>query len=54
MNPLARHALESDCFESALLLGDLALNQGRATLGLPMLDDDYGEDTNAASLARST
>ena len=46
---LARHALESDCFESALLLGDLALNQARATLGLPMLDDDYGEDIDAAS-----
>ena len=46
---LARHALESDCFESTLLLGDLALNQARATLGLPMLDDDYGEDTDAAS-----
>ncbi|NMQ18306.1 hypothetical protein E4P82_03305 [Candidatus Competibacter phosphatis] len=46
---LARHALESDCLESALLLGDLALNQARATLGLPMLDDDYGEDTDVAS-----
>ena len=46
---LTRHALESDCFESALLLGDLALNRARATLGLPMLDDDYGEDIDAAS-----
>ncbi|MER2601918.1 MAG: hypothetical protein ABTR27_06135 [Candidatus Competibacter phosphatis] len=46
---LARHALESDCFESALLLGDLALNRARATLGLPMLDGDYGEDGDAAS-----
>ena len=46
---LAQHALESDCLENALLLGDLALNQARATLGLPMLDDDYGEDGDAAS-----
>lgn len=46
---LTRHALESDCFESALLLGDLALNRARATLGLPMLDDDYGENIDAAS-----
>ncbi|MCB1793635.1 MAG: hypothetical protein KDJ70_04240 [Candidatus Competibacteraceae bacterium] len=46
---LARHALESDSLESALLLGDLALNQARTTLGLPMLDDDYGEDGDVAS-----
>ena len=46
---LARHKLKPDSFDNSLLLGDLALNQTRATLGLPILDDDYGEDTNAAS-----
>lgn len=46
---LARHALESDCFENALLLGDLALNRARAALELPIMDDDYGEDGDAAS-----
>jgi hypothetical protein len=46
-NSPARHTLESDCFESALLLGDLALNRARTAQGLPMLDNDYGEDTDA-------
>ncbi len=45
---LARHALQSGGFESALLLGDLALNRARTALGLPVLDDDYGEDADAA------
>jgi hypothetical protein len=41
---LARHPLESgEGFENALLLGDLALNRARAALGLPAVDDDYGE-----------
>ncbi len=48
-NSLARHELKPDSFDNSLLLGDLALNQTRATLGLPILDDDYGEDTNVAS-----
>lgn len=46
---LARHELKPGCFESALLLGDLALNRARAALGLPVVDDDYGEDADVAS-----
>jgi hypothetical protein len=40
-------------FETALCLGDLAVNRARAALKLPVVDDDYGETTfGAASLAR--
>ncbi|MDG4563315.1 MAG: hypothetical protein P9E88_18705 [Candidatus Competibacter sp.] len=46
---LARHELKPDSFDNSLLLGDLALNRARATLGLPMLDGDYGGDGDAAS-----
>ncbi len=45
---LTRHELKTDSFESVLLLGDLALNRVRATLGLPIMDDDYGENADAA------
>lgn len=40
---LSRHPLDCERFENAVLLGDLALNRARATLGLPAVDDDYGE-----------
>ena len=40
---LSRHVLETECFENQLLLGDLALNRIRMTLGLPITDDDYNE-----------
>ena len=48
---LARHVLQSDCFESTLLRGDLALNRARMALGMPVADDDYGEAADAASLS---
>ncbi len=40
-------------FEMALSLGDLAVSRVRATLGLPIIDDDYGEIgvTTTATLA---
>lgn len=37
-NPCILHT-----FETALGLGDLALGRARAALGLPAVDDDYGE-----------
>jgi len=40
---LSRHPLDCERFENAVLLGDLALNRVRAALGLPAVDDDYGE-----------
>ncbi|HRD64546.1 MAG TPA: hypothetical protein PKY50_00150 [Candidatus Competibacter sp.] len=40
---LSRQPLRTDCFESALLLGELALIRTRVRLGLPVVDDDYGE-----------
>jgi len=46
---LSQRALTDDRFESALLLGDLALNRARAALGWPAVDDDSGEA--AVSLA---
>ncbi len=42
---LSRHPLQIECFESALLLGDLALIRERMGLGLPAVDDDYDEPT---------
>lgn len=39
--------LEPDRFESALLWGDLALQRARSALGLPAVDDDYGQDAGA-------
>ncbi len=42
---LSRHPLQTECFESALLLGDLALIRARMGLGLPAVDDDYDEPT---------
>lgn len=40
---LSRQPLQADSFENALLLADLALSRARTVLGLPMVDDDYGE-----------
>lgn len=40
---LLQRPLESECFENALLLGDLALNRARAALKLPPMDMDYGD-----------
>lgn len=48
---LRRKPLHPDAFETALWLGDLALGQARATLGLPAVDDDYGEPATDASPA---
>lgn len=52
------YPLNADCFDSALLLGDFALSRLRLALGLPAVDDDYGEkkalaDPFAGSPARS-
>jgi hypothetical protein len=44
---LSRHSLDCERFENALLRGDLALSRARAALGLPAVDDDYGEETAA-------
>ena len=38
---LSQHPLDSNRFETPLLLGDWALNRARAALGLPAVDDDY-------------
>lgn len=46
---LSRSVLEPGHFESALLLGDLALNRARAVPGLPAVDDDYGEEPASLS-----
>lgn len=40
---LSRLPLRTDSFASALLMGDLALNRARAAMGLPVVDDDYGD-----------
>ncbi|NJM11534.1 MAG: hypothetical protein HC889_06305, partial [Synechococcaceae cyanobacterium SM1_2_3] len=40
---LAQIPLDGECFKNALLLGDLALNRGRAALKLPLMDVDYGD-----------
>ncbi len=40
---LAQLPLNGECFENALLLGDLALNRARAALKLPPMDVDYGD-----------
>jgi len=40
---LRQKPLHPDAFETALGLGDLALGRARAALGLPAVDDDYGE-----------
>ena len=40
---LRQKPLHPDAFETALGLGDLALGRARAVLGLPAVDDDYGE-----------
>lgn len=40
---LRQKPLHPDAFETALGLGDLALGRARAMLGLPAVDDDYGE-----------
>lgn len=51
---LSQHPLPSDQFESVLCSGDLALNRARAALGLPAVDDDYGEEpASLSSLAES-
>ena len=39
---LSRYPLDSQRFETPLLLGDRALNRARAALGLSTVDDDYG------------
>jgi len=53
-NALSLYPLKADCFDSALLLGDLALSRVRLALGLPAMDDDYGErDAVATSLIDS-
>ena len=40
---LRQKPLRPDTFETALGLGDLALNQAQAEQGLPVIDVDYGE-----------
>lgn len=50
---LSRQPLENECFESVLLLGDLALGRVRAALGGPAVDDDYGELAHAGSAPSS-
>ena len=51
---LSRHPLQTECFESALLLGDLALIRARMGLGLPAVDDDCGETTSDTPAPFST
>ncbi len=46
---LHQKPLDPATFEAALWLGDLALGQARAALGLPAVDDDYGEPATDAS-----
>ena len=48
---LRQKPLHPASFETALGLGDLALGRARAALGLPAVDDDYGEAATDASLA---
>lgn len=50
---LSQHPLDSERFETRLLLGDLALIRARAALGLPTVDDDYGLWPTALSAALS-
>ena len=47
-NHLRQKPLFPDTFETALVLGDLALSRARAALGLAAMDDDY--DYNGAAL----
>ena len=47
---LRQKPLHPDTFETALGLGDLALGRARAALGLPAVDDDYGESFADAAL----
>lgn len=42
---LSRYPLQTDRFEPALLLGDLALSRARVAMGLPVMDADYSEPT---------
>lgn len=53
---LRHEPLPPVCFEIALSLGDLAVSRVRAALGLPAVDDDYGEIgiTVTATLAAAT
>jgi hypothetical protein len=46
---LRQKALHPDAFETALGLGDLALGRARAALGLPAVDDDYGQPVTGIS-----
>ena len=46
---LCQKPLHPATFETALGLGDLALGRVRAALGLPAVDDDYGEPAADAS-----
>lgn len=39
---LLRHPLDSERFDTLLLLGDLALSRAREELRLPVVDDEYG------------
>jgi hypothetical protein len=50
---LRHESLPPVCFETALGVGDLAVSRVRAALGLPAVDDDYGETgiTVTATLA---
>ncbi|MDZ7622513.1 MAG: hypothetical protein U5O69_09260 [Candidatus Competibacteraceae bacterium] len=48
---LRHKPLPPDTFETALGLGDLALGRARVALGLPVVDDDYGETAVGAALA---
>ncbi len=51
---LAQYSPDSEHFDSLLLLGDLALHQVRTGLGLPIVDDDYGERNTGVSAPLST
>lgn len=50
---LSRQPLQPDTFETALLLGDLALNRARMALGLPVMDDEYGAAGDSEPLSAS-
>ncbi|MFZ1324590.1 MAG: hypothetical protein WAT67_00960 [Candidatus Contendobacter sp.] len=51
---LSRQPLPAACFESALLLGDLALHRARAARRWPPVDDDYGEQPGALRTGDAT
>jgi hypothetical protein len=46
---LRHNPLHPTSFETVLGLGDLALGRARAALGLPAVDDDYGEPVTGIS-----